>query len=309
MPTSLNELGITAATDKSSLLQDYLRHYEYAFQEWRDEPINIIEIGVLSGASLKLWPEYFSRARIIGIDITPEVTRFATDRVEIRIGSQDDRNFMLSVCSEFPPTIVIDDGSHRADHNKSTFETVFPRVCAGGVYVIEDLDLHFGSKAGSWAGEAKAPPQEFIHRITDHILSTGFGNFDGEPDLAACAGMVESTTVIPRAALFRKKRIMPPTWETSWDLIEKAGNAYNWYWLSTSIERAGDAPRLAAMAAKNASDLAPDDFRIRTNLAKMLEKAGRLEEAKHEARYVLDHGTSWRWLVNSRAMLERILAR
>ena len=46
--------GALAGTDKSSSVSwcwDYLRHYEELFRPFRDQPINLLEIGVASGAS------------------------------------------------------------------------------------------------------------------------------------------------------------------------------------------------------------------------------------------------------------------
>ena len=68
---TLDEIGTLEGTDKSSLLADYLRHYEREFSYLRDEPINVIEIGVQGGSSLRMWERFFTRATLIGIDIDP----------------------------------------------------------------------------------------------------------------------------------------------------------------------------------------------------------------------------------------------
>jgi hypothetical protein len=63
---------------------------------------------------------------------------------------QEDRQRMNEImAAEFPDglDLVIDDASHRYEPTKSSFETVFPFLRPGGIFVIEDW---------SWASEASA---------------------------------------------------------------------------------------------------------------------------------------------------------
>jgi hypothetical protein len=138
---TLDEIGIIQGTDKSSLLQDYLRHYEPYLTPLRFAEMNVLEIGVLGGRSLQMWKTFFPRATIVGIDILELCRQFEGDRIRIEIGSQDDPVFLTKVCDKYPPTIVIDDGSHVSEHMRSSFRTIFPRLAPGGWYVMEDLHM------------------------------------------------------------------------------------------------------------------------------------------------------------------------
>lgn len=134
--SELDVLGALNGTDKSSSVSfawDYLRHYEELFGRWRHSEINVIEIGVLDGSSLRMWLQFFDLAKIIGIDIEPECRKFAQGRAVIKIGSQEDPGFLHGVAAEYPPTIVIDDGSHLAHHMIASFEALFPSLLPGGV--------------------------------------------------------------------------------------------------------------------------------------------------------------------------------
>ncbi len=151
-------MGVLAGTDKSSAhvhCWDYLRHYDELFRPWRSEAINLIEIGLENGASLQMWLDYFAKATIVGIDINPHCARLARERAVIKIGSQEDPEFLQKVAAQYPPTLVIDDGSHIAHHMIASFETLFPALTPGGVYVFEDLSFHFEDGVGQWQG-AKA---------------------------------------------------------------------------------------------------------------------------------------------------------
>jgi tetratricopeptide (TPR) repeat protein len=156
--SELDVIGTLRKTDKCSSYSwawDYLRNYEELFARWRQSDINLIEIGVTGGASLQTWHDFFEKATLVGIDIKPECARFARDRMAIRIGSQDDPKFLSSVAAEFPPTIVIDDGSHLAHHMIAAFEVLFPLLLPGGLYVFEDMSFHFEDGGGQWLGFRK----------------------------------------------------------------------------------------------------------------------------------------------------------
>ncbi len=161
----LDIVGVLEGTDKSSsesFSWDYLRHYERIFAPWRGQAINLMEIGVERGRSLNVWRTYFPRATIVGIDINPDCARLAGDRVVIRTGSQEDPGFWYSVCKEYPPTIIIDDGSHLAHHIVWSFKHLFPMLTPGGLYVVEDLEFHSGRWGDRWAGNGSVSATDYI---------------------------------------------------------------------------------------------------------------------------------------------------
>ncbi len=161
----LDVVGAIEGTDKSSSVSyawDYLRHYQDQFAPWRNEPINLIEIGVQRGRSLNVWKAYFSRANIVGIDIDRSCASLARDRVVIEIGSQEDPGFLHGVCAKYPPSIVIDDGSHLAHHIVFTFEQIFPALVPGGLYVVEDTEFQFGQHGVHWAGDGSVSVPDYF---------------------------------------------------------------------------------------------------------------------------------------------------
>lgn len=145
---SLDEIGVSEGTDKSSLCHSYLAHYERFVCRWRDAPITLLEIGVYNGASLRTWRKYFSQARIVGIDIDPRCEQHATEGIEIFIGSQIDPLFLKSISKDMFH-VIVDDGSHHADHIPFTLQNLFPAVVDGGCYIVEDL------RAPSQTGESE----------------------------------------------------------------------------------------------------------------------------------------------------------
>jgi hypothetical protein len=161
----LDVIGALEGSDKSSTFRfawDYLRHYEALFAEYRDAPINMLEIGIGRGPSLRLWRWFFSRAEITGIDINPDCLQYAGPRVSVEIGSQIDPAFLDRVCERAPPTIILDDGSHVYEHMIFSFEYLFPKLAPGGIYVVEDITRHSGPAAPSQPNAKPNVPEYFL---------------------------------------------------------------------------------------------------------------------------------------------------
>ena len=141
----LDLIGLKFGTDKSSASHDYLSIYERFFCHRRNDPLKILEIGVLNGASLKVWEEYFPNSRIIGADIDEGTRRFASGRIEIEIIDQSNLEDLVRLGVRHGPfDIIIEDGSHIWDHQITTLRTLFPFVRDGGFYVVEDLETNYG---------------------------------------------------------------------------------------------------------------------------------------------------------------------
>ena len=110
---------------------EHFGHRRYSTQ-------SLLEIGVHQGGSLRMWEEYFPHAQIYGVDI---VKGFEPDgRVYFCQGSQSDATFLSDVSKEVDGwDIIIDDGSHKFEDQKISFETLWGELNSGGVYVIEDV--------------------------------------------------------------------------------------------------------------------------------------------------------------------------
>ena len=118
--------------------------YDKHFAQFRDQNINILEIGVLRGGSMRMWEKYFPKANIFGVDINEECLQYQSDRTKIFIGDQSDVSFLRNVKAKIPKIdILIDDGSHRAKDQKITFDEMYYHVRKPGVYLIEDIEFNY----------------------------------------------------------------------------------------------------------------------------------------------------------------------
>lgn len=145
----LAEIAERTGTDK--LLHGYCPHYEDHLRHLRNEPIELLEVGVYQGQSLRMWAEYFRHAEIEGLDIdTGIVIDPETLDERVTLISGDVKDFV----AERHYDVVIDDGSHHAADIVAAVDRLWPYVKLGGWYVIEDLQTQFSAQ---WGGGPFSP--------------------------------------------------------------------------------------------------------------------------------------------------------
>ncbi len=171
---SLDMIGLKNGTDKASSHHDYLNFYESLFARRRDEALTLLEIGVLNGASLRTWREFFPHAHVIGADIDPTTRRFQRERVTIEYMDQSNLEDMVRVAVKHQPfDIIIDDGSHLWEHQTTSLKTLFPFLKPGGMYIIEDLQTNYGDFTADYRGVAHESCVEFLKTWLDlHVADT-----------------------------------------------------------------------------------------------------------------------------------------
>jgi cephalosporin hydroxylase len=150
----------------------YLDIYDQVFSPLRSQAFTLLEIGVLGGKSVRMWRSYFPSARIVGLDINPEVKVDAG--IDLVIGSQDDHKVLNDLVTRFAPfTIIIDDGSHVVDHMLTSFNHLWPHVKSGGWYVIEDMLCTYMDAHPNWPGMQynKNIPHNNRSKIDELLLS------------------------------------------------------------------------------------------------------------------------------------------
>lgn len=127
-------------TDKAA--NGYLDKYDQVLSHLVDKEINLLELGIHKGGSLRLWRDYFSLGIITGID-TRLPKDFATEeRIRLFEGRQENSNFLSEVANKVAPEgfdIIVDDASHIGELTKKSFWHLFDNhLKPGGLYIIED---------------------------------------------------------------------------------------------------------------------------------------------------------------------------
>ena len=152
---NLTVLADRYGSDKGSKKHRYTELYHMLFHPYRDRDITLLEMGLLIGGpeqgndrdrttndlpSIRMWLEYFPKARIHGLDVS-DFSWFEHERFTFHRCDMDDRDEIAEAIEEVlpAPTIVLDDASHASHHQQQAFLEIFPRLESGGLYVIEDL--------------------------------------------------------------------------------------------------------------------------------------------------------------------------
>lgn len=155
----------------------YFQIYERHFSRFKNQPVNILEIGVFRGGSLQLWQSYFgNKANIYGMDIDPSTKAFEDERVKIFIGDQANPEFLKDVKAQLPPMdIIIDDGGHTTQQQITSFLELYDQVTPNGVYLVEDLHTNY------WPRFIDTPNGEtFIDFAKRHIDALNAWYYQGE---------------------------------------------------------------------------------------------------------------------------------
>ncbi len=162
----LEQLGVKRATDKSSLWHNYLNKYDMFLNHLRQEEFIFLELGVFHGSSVKMWSDYFRKAKIIGVDIDPECKQYASDRINILTGDLSNIK-SLNVLASLKPSVIVDDASHIWSHQISALFELFPCLPSGGIYIMEDVGTSLNLKAYPGYNDVSVSAYDVLSQIAE----------------------------------------------------------------------------------------------------------------------------------------------
>lgn len=141
-----NSFEADKQTDKGK--HGYLDIYERYFQSAKDIELTLLEIGIWSGSSLRLYEKYFSKAKIIGIDKSQDclnscLNSYLIPRSDVYKVDQSNPEDLIEFSKNKSFDIIIDDGSHYPLDQILSFKILFERLNSGGVYIVEDLHVGY----------------------------------------------------------------------------------------------------------------------------------------------------------------------
>lgn len=169
-PTELCIIGGSNNTDKSPFSlnsvccqhrKGYTAFYSLILSQYRfKDNVNILELGIEQGSSLRTWSEWFSKANIYSIEVSDEKIQkcknMNIDRVKYYKSDVSTANFLECIENDVQFDIIIDDSSHEIDHQNNIIEEAHKRLVSGGILVIEDIHrsidmTNFKINSGDWA--------------------------------------------------------------------------------------------------------------------------------------------------------------
>lgn len=125
-------------TDKFFAHQ-YIEVYEAFFEPIRDSVKNVLEVGINTGNSHRMWRDYFHNANIYGVDICDFCGGMADEeRIDVRFMDAYSDDAIKSF-GDMKFDVVIDDGPHTLA-SQQFFVSEYSRLMSDkGILVIEDI--------------------------------------------------------------------------------------------------------------------------------------------------------------------------
>lgn len=137
---TLSSLNTKKRYPKSLKIPYYLDVYQRHIGHLRNKPVRILEVGIASGDSLRLWRDYFPKGKIVGLDANPRfVAKNYGERIVTALANQSSiEQLTLAAQDHAPYDFIVDDGAHTGLSCLNSFIALFPLLKPGAIYAIED---------------------------------------------------------------------------------------------------------------------------------------------------------------------------
>ena len=122
---TLSELAVLHGTDKGPDGHGFTSVYARILDPVRQTVSRVLEIGVYTGASIRMWRDYFPNAMIIGADENLANATPTGERTKLVAADQSRVDSLEQLAAKGPFDVIIDDGSHAPEHQVLTFQTLF----------------------------------------------------------------------------------------------------------------------------------------------------------------------------------------
>jgi cephalosporin hydroxylase len=126
-------------------VHSYLDVYAEIFAPYREKAKNILEIGLMSGESLRMWSDYFS-GKVYGMDcdIKPigglaDLSECISEGYNVKIGDATNPSIIKEFFEGIKFDVIIEDAGHGIDQQLTIYEVFKPYLSKGSIYVIEDV--------------------------------------------------------------------------------------------------------------------------------------------------------------------------
>lgn len=130
--------------DKGST-HSYIQIYKELLAAYRHSAKNILEIGLMSGESLRMWDEYFD-GNVYGIDcdLKPinglaDLSGAINDGLKVSIGDASNPLDIGKFYRGIMFDVVIEDASHNIEQQLAIYKTLKSYLADGAIYIIEDV--------------------------------------------------------------------------------------------------------------------------------------------------------------------------
>jgi hypothetical protein len=142
---SLEELVDNTKTDKNTV-HSYLPLYQTLLEKKRETALNVLEVGIWNGGSIKLWNDFFTNAKVYGLDIIDinRVWSEIKDKEKIVLHTSSDAynvDFFINnfLNKNIKCDFMLDDGPHTLESMKQFIKLYSQIMTDDGILIIEDV--------------------------------------------------------------------------------------------------------------------------------------------------------------------------
>ena len=164
-------------TDKNTT-HSYLDLYESLLSGKKDTAKNVLEVGINTGGSIKLWRDYFTTATVYGIDISKRdkvIKDILDDPRVILYNSTNgyDPVFVRDVLGAHKFDFMLDDGPHTLQSMIDFITLYSPLMTEDGILIVEDVQKF------EWIETLRnATPEDLKPYIKVYDLRANKGRYD-----------------------------------------------------------------------------------------------------------------------------------
>jgi predicted O-methyltransferase YrrM len=170
----------------------------------------IVDLGIYKGGSIALYALLFMPLKLVGIEYSKEPVEplnnfIAKNGLQKQVSTYygvnqaDSKQLRQIVGAEFGGVeldLVVDDASHYYAETRSSFETLFPMLRPGGIYIIEDWGW------AHWAGDEWQKSKYFSSKspsLTNLLIEISM-LCASRPDLVASLQIEQSVIAVRRGS-------------------------------------------------------------------------------------------------------------
>jgi hypothetical protein len=152
-PVKLSDIHASYETDKGTT-HSYIETYDIIFGPYQNHNINFLEIGVLTGGSLRMFNDFLTKAEIYGVDNwsqridhygrtidLADITNITNKYPRIHLVTCDstDKDRVDKKLTNLKFKFIVDDGDHRPEVQFNTFKNFIPYLADNGTYIVESV--------------------------------------------------------------------------------------------------------------------------------------------------------------------------
>ena len=143
---SLEEIADNSRTDKNTT-NSYLPLYQQLLMGKKETAKNVLEVGICTGGSIKLWSDYFTNANVYGLDIMNinKVWESIKDTEKIILHTSIDaynHDFFVTnfLNKNIKCDFMLDDGPHTLESMIKFIQLYSQIMTDDGILIIEDVE-------------------------------------------------------------------------------------------------------------------------------------------------------------------------